>query len=53
MTNDEKKLLISLVKKGYSIQTISGYVNCSLQTINKYIRIFRNKKIEREKEQDE
>lgn len=50
MTNDEKKLLISLVKKGYSIQTISCYVNCSLQTINKYIKIFRNKKLEKELE---
>lgn len=43
MTNDEKALLKSLVKKGYSAATIACYVNCSTATIKKYIRIFRKK----------
>ena len=43
MTNDEKALLKSLVKEGYSAETIACYVNCSMATIKKYIRIFRKK----------
>jgi len=43
MTNDEKELLKSLVKEGYSSETIACYVNCSTATIKKYIRIFRKK----------
>ena len=43
MTNDEKALLKSLVKEEYSADTIACYVNCSMATIKKYIRIFRKK----------
>ena len=43
MTNYEKALLKSLVKEGYSAETIACYVNCSMSTIKKYIRIFRKK----------
>lgn len=43
MTEAEKALLKSLVKEGYSADTIACYVKCSMATIKKYIRIFRKK----------
>lgn len=43
MNKYDKALLKSLVKEGYSAETIACYVNCSMATIKKYIRIFRKK----------
>jgi hypothetical protein len=40
MTNKEKSLLRSLAKRGFDLEKIRNYVNCSDITIKNYIKIF-------------